>query len=351
MPIFRRLAWHLGRVRRRLDRRAVLWILGALCFLVLIAAGFVTLFEGPFTPEKFGESLYWALTTLLGAGDANYVSSAVGRLLGAGLVVMSLTLVALISGLLISFIIDVVLREGQGMGSAGFQDHIVVCGWNPSAREMLDELRVDQAALQVVLLCGAEQNPAGPDVYFVRGDPTNATDLERAGIKQASAAIVFPEGDTEESDIRSILVVMAIETIAPEVRTVVEVTHPHNVRHARRARADEVVSTSEIGAHLLARSATYPGIADLVMDLISGGEGSELYRIRIPQDWSGRTVGDFSDAMRRSNRTILLALVRAGVSQVNPETEFVLEPQDEALVLAESLGGLEPSELGLARNP
>lgn len=42
----------------------------------------------------------------------------------------------------------------------------------------------------------------------------------------------------------SILTVLAIEAIAPEVRTVVEVTNPKHVNHFKRAEVDEVLVTS-----------------------------------------------------------------------------------------------------------
>src|SRR5690606_11802616 len=130
--------------------------------------------------------------------------------------------VAAMTGAVVGFVIDFLLKEGQGMGAAGYRDHIVVCGWNTTARDLVDELRGDEFTTKVVLLHDADRNPAGDGVYFVRGDITRTDDLERCGIPEASSAIVFPADRTDEADMRSILAVMAIESIAPNVRTVVE---------------------------------------------------------------------------------------------------------------------------------
>ena len=65
------------------------------------------------------------------------------------------------------------------------------------------------------MLADADKNPAGAGVYFVRGDATDADDLERAGIEEASAALVFPADASDEADMHSILTIMAIESIAP----------------------------------------------------------------------------------------------------------------------------------------
>lgn len=339
--LLRRIGWHLRRVRGRIDRRTALGLVALLVGTIVAAAAIVTVVERPVTFGKFGESFYWALSLLLGSGDATFVSSGIGRLVAAILIIFSVTLLALVTGLLIGFIIDVVLREGQGMGAAGMNGHVVVCGWNPSAREVIDELLADGTKRQVVLLCDTDRNPADRRVYFIRGDATNEADLDRAGIREASAAIVFPDQPTDAADMRSILVVMAIESMAPAVRTIVEVSNARNGEHLKRAHADEVVATPRLAAHLIARSALYSGLADLVMDLVSGGEGSELYHVELPASASGQTVGQVGDLLRQS-RTILVAIVRDGKSQVNPPAEFVVQAGDQALVIAESIGSLMP---------
>ena len=341
MPILRRLSWHLSRARERIDRRLIAALVGSLLAFIAGAAVLVTLVEGPVTLGQFGDAFYWALNTVLGAGDPGFVSSFVGRTLSSALILVGLTLLALASGLVIGFIVDVLLKEGHGMGASGYRDHIVVCGWNSSARELIDELRSDEYRTEIVLVCGADRSPAPRDVYFVNGDPTAEEDLIRAGIREASSAVVFPNAPTDEADMRSILTVMAIESIAPEVRTVVEVNNPRNATHLRRAHADEVLPTSQLTAHLLARSSMYPGMTELVMDLVSGGEGAELYRCRLPEAFTGRSIQDLAGELFGQHRATLLALVRDGESRVNPPGDETIVEGDEALLVAESLKTLE----------
>ena len=231
------------------------------------------------------------------------------------------------------------------MGAAGYTDHIVVCGWNETARDLVEELRGDEFTTKVVVLHDAERNPAGEGVYFVRGDVTSTDDLERCGIREASAAIVFPSNRSNEADMRSILAVMAIESIAPDVRTVVEANNPMHVDHFRRASADEILVTSRLASHLLARSALYPGLSELVTDIVSGGEGSELYRVSLPETYCGMTIDQLSAKLRGDHRATLLAVTRNGSSMTNPPADFRLEPGDDAVVVAESLGELQPLQV------
>ena len=144
---------------------------------------------------------------------------------------------------------------------------------------------------------------------------------------------------------RSILTVMAIESVAPGVRTVAEVNNPRHEAHFRRADVDELLVTSKIASHLLARSALYPGLSALVTDIVSGGEGSELYRITLPEEYIGLNIDTLSARLRSDHKATLLSVNRGGHAFVNPPTDFVLEPGDDAIVVAQSLGTLAPLKM------
>jgi voltage-gated potassium channel len=346
----RRVMWHVRRVAKQIDRRFFLALFAGLAVVVSLAAIAITLVEKELTFQAFGESFYWGITTVLGQGDASYVTSPLGWVVGWLLALFGIGILATITGALVGFVIDFLLKEGQGMGAAGHKGHIVVCGWNSTARDLIDELRSDEYDADVVVVHEADRNPAGDDAYFVRGDTTNAEDLKRAGIEEAVAAIICPTDSSNEADMRSILTVLAIEDLAPKVRTVVEVNNPKHVSHLRRANVDEVLVSSRLAAHLLARTAMYPGLSEVVADMVAGGEGSELYRVELPDDYLGVSIDELSARMRRDHQATVLAVSRNGSSFVNPPADFRLEPGDDAVVVAESLGTLSPLETTVAED-
>jgi voltage-gated potassium channel len=353
MPLLSRLAFHVRRMTGGLERGFFLRLFAALCGFVVVAAALLTVIEGPRDDvggmaAKFGNSFYWGITTVLGNGDTAYVESPAGKLISWLLVLFGVAIVAAITGALVGFVIDILLKEGQGMGAAGYRDHIVVCGWNSTARELITELGGDEYATKIVLVHQGDKNPAGTGVYFVSGDITNADDLRRAGIEEAMAAVVCPADASNEADMRSILAVMAIESIAPHVRTVVEANNPDHVEHFRRAHADEIVVSSRLVSRLMARSSLYPGLAEIVTDIVSGGEGSELYRVKLPDEYIGLSVDELSERMRSDHSATLLAVSRDGHSFVNPEQNFRLALGDDAVVVAESLGTLAPLQMAPA---
>ena len=348
-PLLRRIGYHVSVMTRNVDKTFFIRLFAGLFFVVLVAALIVTAVEGDRSSVgswfgDLGTSFYWGVTTVMGAGDSSYVTSPVGFVVSWLLVLFGVAIVATITGALVGFLIDFLLKEGQGMGASGYRDHIVVCGWNSTARELIAELDGDDYDRKIVLIHEADKNPAGAGVYFVNGDVTNGDDLKRAGIEEAMAAVVCPADPTNEADMRSILTVMAIESIAPQVRTVVEVNNPAHVEHFRRAKADEIMVTSRIASRLLARSSLYPGLAELVTDIVSGGEGSELYRVNLPDDYIGQSIDELSTRLRAEHSATLLAIGRGGRAFVNPPPDFRLEIGDDALVVAESLGTLEPMD-------
>lgn len=341
-PFLRRVSWHVRRVGEKIDRRFFSSLLLGLA-LFLGAAALITWFaETEGTLEQLGQAFYWAGATVLGLGEGGFVSGPVGWAVGWLLGLFGVAIVATITGALVGFVIDFLLKEGQGMGASGYRDHIVVCGWNSTARDLIGELARDEYGTKIVLLHDSERSPADDSVYFVRGDTTNEGDLRRAGIEHAVSAIICPADGSNEADMSSILTVLAIESLAPDVRTVVEVNNPDHVPHFRRADVDEVTVTSKLASHLLARTAMYPGLSELVIDIVSGGEGSELYRVTLPDDCVGMSIDELSSKLRQDHRATLLAVSRKGTTHTNPALDFRLEAEDDLVVVAESLGALQP---------
>ncbi len=344
-PIIRRVAWHLRRVSGQLDRRFFLSLGEGIVIVVLVAAVLITLLEKHWTFQDLFDSFNWGIATVLGAGDSSFVTSPGGRIVSWLLILFGVAMLGMITGALVALVIDFLLKEGQGLGSAGHKEHIIVCGWNSTARDLIEELKGDDYPQKVVVLADLDKNPAGPGVYFVRGDATDTEDLERAGIADASAVLVFPADKSDEADMHSILALMAIEAAAPGVRTVAEVNNASHEPHFRRADVNELLVTSKVASHLLARTALYPGLSEIITDIVSGGPGSELYRITLPDEYIGRSIDEVASSLRRDHRATLLSINRGGRAFVNPPSDFRLQPGDDAIVVAEALGTLAPLKM------
>src|SRR5215204_768182 len=187
-PIIRRVAWHIRRIGGQVDRRFFLTLVESIVAFVAIGAVLITLFEKPWTLGSVFDSFNWGIATVLGQGDSAFVTSPAGRIVGWLLILFGVAMLGMITGTLVAMVIDFLLKEGQGLGAAGYKDHIVICGWNATARDLIAELRGDDFKLKVAFIADVDKNPAGEGVYFVRGDSTDEADLERADLRDASAA-------------------------------------------------------------------------------------------------------------------------------------------------------------------
>ena len=191
-PFVRRMAWYGRQLREQLNPRMVVNVLVALLVVVALVALVEMLGERQISLADYALSLFWALTSLMGNGDPGFASGPVGGILYVVLIAIGLIMIGLVTGAIIAVIIDFLLKEGQGLGASGFREHIVICGWNPTAREAVDELRSDTYKRKLVLIHDAERNPAEKLVDDVRGDLLNGDDLALADIKDAEAALSSP---------------------------------------------------------------------------------------------------------------------------------------------------------------
>ena len=340
-PLLRRFGWYARHAASTLDRRFILGLLTIVFVMVAVATTLLFVFEPAkaTTLETIASHFNWALLTVIGRSPAGYVTSIGGWSVYWIMTFFGVTIVATITATVVAAVIGFLLKEGQGMGVSGLRDHVIVCGWNATARDLVSELRKDDKRVQVVLIHDADRNPAGEGVYYIKGDPTEVKDLKRAGIDEAASALVFPLDRSPEADMRSILAALTIRELAPNVRVVAEVNEPKNADHFRRAGADELMVTSHIASRLLARAAIYPGLADIVADLVSSG-GSELYRVDIPSDMVGLSFEEAAYRMQFQHQATLLAVRRGTEVIFGGPRDFQTRADDDIVVIAESLGRL-----------
>ena len=262
------------------------------------------------------------------------------------LILFGVAIVASLTGALVGFLIDYLLKEGQGMGASGYRDHIIVCGWNSTARELIQELSTDEYTTKIVVIHDTDKNPAGEGIYFVSGDITTAHDLKRAGIEDAQAAVVCPADGSNEADMKSILCVMAIESLAPQVPhgRRGQQPRPRRALPACRRRRDPGLLPAGLPADGPLVALPRPGRPGHRHRLAAARARSST-ACSCPDVYVGLSVDDLSAKLRAEHRATLLSVSRGGQAYVNPPENFRLANGDDLIVVAESLGSLQPLEM------
>jgi voltage-gated potassium channel len=177
-----------------------------------------------------------------------------------------------------------------------------------------------------------------PLLKVIQGDPTESAVLEQVNARQAKSAIILADrenGDPNAADARNLLIVLAIETLQPDIYSCVEVLNPDNKKHFARAGVDEVISVSEISNHLVVQAALNPGVSNLISDMLSFGKGEEIYEKPVPPAFVGKTFADLATVLMRERDMVLIGVQSNGEIVTSNRTRWQFKKGDMVFVLAE----------------
>jgi voltage-gated potassium channel len=240
------------------------------------------------------------------------------------------------------------LRRGISMGKVKFERHILICGWVNRARDILDQLfapDLKKHSPVVIVDQNIEESPMDhPLLMVIKGDPTETAVLEQVNAHKAKSAIILADredGDPNAADARNLLIVLAIETLQPEIYSCVEVLNPDNKKHFERAGVDEVISVAEISNHLVVQAALNPGVSKLVSEMLTFGKGEEIYEKPVPPAFVGKSFADLATVLMRDRAMVLIG-VRSDVGLVTSQrSRWQFKDGDMVFVLSED----EPEDL------
>ena len=191
-------------------------------FAILVVSAVVLSLVESENPEFTGPISGFAYVTraLLEGSTPWPLTTPGGRVIHDIILITGRSVVALATGAVASKLVEVVIRKGAGMGQARVRDHIVICGWSTKGPEILRELHGKQVkdTTPVVILAPLPASPTrDPLTLFLQGNPTDAEDLERAGIQHARTAIILADDtridDPDNVDARTLLVTLAVEAV------------------------------------------------------------------------------------------------------------------------------------------
>ncbi|MFN3198858.1 MAG: ion transporter [Bradymonadia bacterium] len=328
-----------------------LFALSVLGGAVLIGGVSFYLFEGESGSgniESIGDGLWWAIVTLttVGYGDISPASLG-GRIVGGLLMVVGMFTLALFAGIVSHTLLHIVLgiREEQFRMRA-FINHIVVCGYDPGARMLLDTLieEISLAETPVVVFAPGERPPdVPPEFTWVSGDPTKESELDKVRVSDAGCVIIVGARSItpQQADATTILTTFTlrgyVRSHPPKAErkrplyVVAEVLDAENVGHARAAGADEVIETTRLGFSLMAHAAVVPGSGSILSQVASAGR-QNLYVGQL-QRAEALTFQALSQQVRGQKGALLIGTrhPETGQEQLNPADETLI-PSDHHLI-------------------
>ena len=282
--------------------------------------------------------VFWNIAVYFFSGlDSAQPTTPLGRTIVTVVLVLSVGMVAVFTGMIASFLVDVRIGSRRRMPKYKLNDHIVICNWNDKATPIIRELHAEiikdrrpivviSKQLEAAELPEKEDDRAFEDVFLVRGDPANEIVLKRAGVEDAYSVLIL--ADPKEghlADAKGILIAMAVRSVAAadDVHICVEGVDPGNVDHLRRAGANEIVGASDFAMMLLAQSSLAHGLSTVYRDLLSvSSETNEIYIMPVPDSFVGKSFEDLGVAVFQNrhadNPAILIGARTKNGILVNP---------------------------------
>ncbi len=291
---------------------------------VPLAGSLVIFLIDPQSFERYQDALWWAFVTITTVGYGDIVpGSGTPRLVAVIIMFGGITIVSMLTATISSAFVARKIREGKGLEKIKSSDHIVICGWNENAVDLIESiisLFKEHGHVSLVMINDIPEEDVNNiiyqyknvDIQYVRGDYTKEYVLERANIKDARSVIIIPNETDEQGDPdeKTVLATLSIKSVSAKIPVIAFIHHSENKAHLKRANADEVIVRDEYNGFILASSVLMPGIPQAYFQLLNHKENPSMYRKKIPGSLTGKTFREVWEHFRQTEKALLIGVVR-----------------------------------------
>jgi voltage-gated potassium channel len=289
--------------------------------------------------QSLGDAMWWSFVTIttVGYGDKVPVTST-GRVIAVFLMLGAIASIALPSGILASALTQkfISIKEGR-LSMKNFKNHIVICGWNNSAEQLMKMLEKHSQSLRkdiVAVTLKPLDEIDDKNVLVKHGDFTKESILNDVSIKNASSVIVVAEelrGISDESvDARSFLACNLIRKINPDIYIVAQLLNRENASILKDTVNNiEIIISDDITGAMLSTSILAPGTSKLVNTLITCTR-ENIVKLPVSKlDGGFETYEKLLSFCRKpSSNWLPIAVERDGELYINPQNNFELMERD-----------------------
>jgi voltage-gated potassium channel len=340
-------------------------ILKAVALVLSLNVLFGVLFylvEHPVQPElTLADSIWWAVVTMttVGYGDFSAITLPGRFIISYLCMFLGIGLIGYIIGFIAESILSTIARTRRGLMKILDEDHLIICNYPGENKllEVIKEVRATPIYGKYPVVLVTEDLEELPDslkkqkVQYVRGCPSDEEILFKANILKAVGVIILADQlNSGISDERSFAVGTIIDLIKKEhnlnFKTVVEIENRKNLKLMNRTDIEGMITNDGITSRMLVQEFMYPGIYDIIQQLLSNLEGSQFFIL--PTRLVGKKVVDIQmEIIKHPTDIQVIGIIKAGEKILNPSKSLLIESGDQLILLAEKITDFEEIENAL----
>ena len=309
-------------------------------FILLLGALWFYFFEN--TPHIL-DAFWWSFVTITTVGYGDITPSTVGgKIIGVVVMVFGIGILGMFTATIASAFVDTKIKEGKGVKEVKVKDHFLICGWSYKAKEIIAELRADKKVHNrpIVIVADIPEKPVEDEnTFFIHGE-VDVDVLKKANLKDAAVVMILTDEnlDSYSRDAKVVLNTLSIRKLNPKVYICVEISDSRNMQHGKLAGADEIIVIGELSGNLLVQAALDHGITKIITELVSNRYGSELYKVKPPENLIGMKFIDVLTFIKEKHNAIIVAIESGEDNKLaaNPPMEYTIKLGDYLILIAQA---------------
>lgn len=276
-------------------------------FLVLFTSFLIVQVESETFPSYF-DGLWWVMTTVTTVGYGDYYPISIpGRLIAFFLYVFGIGLIGVVIGKVVDGLTSYRKKREEGNIVYNEQGHYVIIGWSQKAKFAIKEMLETSKNIEILIIDELGKAPMlEENIHYIKGNASDRNTLLNANVKDAKAVLVFADDqiqDNQLTDGKTLLIASAIESIASNVHTIVEVMEEGHLENFEYMNVDEFIISNETISSLFVRSAFRKGISSVYSQLLRRAHGDDLYHIPVQENW--KTYRDAFEELLNRGATLV----------------------------------------------
>lgn len=302
-------------------------------FTFLLLFGMIIHWSEPKTFPTFLEGFWWAIVTMSTVGYGDYApTSLFGRFIGSVLILTGAGIVTTYFTSIAKASISTELQWERGVKTFTGKNHIIIVGWNERSKDIIEEIHERRHSQLIVLIDSTLQEHPLPrtNIHFIKGKANEDAVLLKANVKDASLVLITTDLNQNEfqTDMFSILTLLAVKGLNPNVYCLVEILTSEQKENAKRAGADGIVETNKFASEYMLHFL----LSEKHMKIQGEWSGFHITELHMQHEWDTLSFQEVSSILL-DQEVLLVGMIRDGERRIKPSSKTPLKTSDSLLVI------------------